>query len=51
MQLHQAAAQVRWFENVPFTPDHDFGGGDDFLANRINRWIGDLCEQLLEIVV
>ena len=38
-------------EQIGPRPDHRHQRHHQFFANRIDRWIGDLCEILLEVVV
>jgi hypothetical protein len=51
LQLDAAAGQRIGVEQIALGTEAGLGGGDDLLANGINRRIGDLCEELLEIVV
>ena len=50
-QLDLAAALRRGLEEIAFRTERGERRGDDFLADRIDRRIGDLREELLEIVV
>ena len=48
---HQLAAALRTRrEQVALGPDRRADGGDDLLADRVERRVGDLREQLLEVV-
>ena len=50
-QLHAAARGRLWVEQVALGAEAGLGGDDDFLADRVNRRVRDLGEELLEIVV
>ncbi len=38
-------------QEIPLGAEHRFGGRDDLLANGVDGWVGDLGEQLFEVVV
>ena len=50
-QLDQTAAFGLGLEQIALGADRRLGRGDDFLADAVNRRVGDLREELLEIVV
>ena len=51
LQLDHAATLRRWFNQIAFGADHRVRGRDDFLADRVNRRVRDLREELLEIII
>ena len=51
LQLDQIRALRFRIEQVALWSDGGDGRGHDFLANAVNRRVGDLCKQLFEIVV
>ena len=51
LQLDQRATLRRRLEQIAARADHRFRRGDDLLADGVDRRIGHLREQLLEIIV
>ena len=51
VELDHAATLRSRFEEVPFGTQHRGGRRDDFLADRVDRRVGDLREELLEVIV
>ena len=51
LQFDQVAAGRDGLEQVALRPDGGDGGGHDFLSDTVNRRIGDLGEELFEVVV
>ena len=47
---HPAAVRAGACE-ITFRADKSDTRGHQLFADRVNRWIGDLCEQLLEVVI
>ena len=47
---HAAAARAGASE-VAFGPDKADTRGNELFTNRVNRRIGDLCEELLKVII
>ena len=50
-QLDEVGTGWLWVKKVALWPDGRYGRGYNFLANAVNRRIGDLRKQLLEVIV
>ena len=51
VELDHPATHRRGIEQVPLGSQHRHRGGDNFFADRVDRRVGDLREELLEIIV
>ena len=51
MHLDEPGAFGRGLQQIAFAANHDIRRGNDFLADRVDRRVGHLGEQLLEVIV
>src|SRR6185312_7035192 len=51
VQLEPAAVRALRFEQIPLGAEPDLGGGDELLADAVDRRVRDLRKQLLEVLV
>ena len=51
IQLHLTTTLRRWLKQILLRAHHDGGVGHQLFANGVQGWVGDLGEELLEVVV